>query len=285
MDLVYKEDISDIRNYDWIPSVTWLLSLIVDEQFDMLNRNPDFERILKAAWERWTAVHKYIEDDLAWKNPIAQEEYKWFIKQYIIYKARYWVKQWLSEKFLKWKYCAGTIDYIERTNLISSTLIDWKTAKNKPTWLLLYKYELQLWAYYSLCEINNEHIKDWKIVIFMEKWLHVIELDEYQLIQKAKEFKKIVDYYNQKAGIEVEYINTHSTSVIEALAEQAWNQLNNIWLHRQAWISSSLQWLAADTAFIDEATTPETITRAAEELNRAIETMSLTHDGDTEIAF
>lgn len=185
-----KDSIEWIRNYDWLPSVTGILSLIVDPTFDMLKSNPDFDRIMKEACKRWTAVHEFIENTLLDKPCKIEEQYKWFIKQFLIYNVSQQYDRIELERFIKSETFWWTIDCIEYENNIV-TLKDWKTAKQKPTGMMLQKYKMQLWWYYLL----ERNITDAELVIFTENKTYIYEFNEIELYKFAQDFWEILQHY------------------------------------------------------------------------------------------
>jgi len=197
-DFELKTSVDWIKNYDGKPSVTWILSLIVDPTFDMLKSNPDFERIMKAAADRWTYVHNYIENTLQNKLTYIDDQYKDFIKQVILYKNIY-PTQWklYLEKFFSTNDLWWTIDCIEETKTFT-IIRDWKTAKQLPSWLMLDKYKLQLGAYYYLY-INSWNVSHQMIqaelVVFTEDKFRVFKYNEIELAKFADIYLKILDTY------------------------------------------------------------------------------------------
>lgn len=118
------------------------------------------EHILKAAGERGTAVHKYIEDWLNWydrpfKKPDAEEPHLGL--EYAVYETNF--KEWLDErinwyidpKFTELKIInkklgvKGIIDCIANVNG-KICMIDWKTSSNLDEW----STECQLQLYYMM---------------------------------------------------------------------------------------------------------------------------------------
>ena len=125
------------------------------------------EHILKAAGERGTAVHKYIEDWLNWyKYPIkrADEIEPHLGLEYAVYETVW--KEWLDER-IEWDIqpihtelklinkklgVKGIIDCIAMVNG-KMCMIDWKTSSNLDEWTT--NCQLQLY-YMMLCNGNKE---------------------------------------------------------------------------------------------------------------------------------
>lgn len=200
-----KTKIDGIKNYDWIPSVTWLLSLLVFDSFKQLEKLPNFANILKEAWIRGTYVHKFIEDDLNWKLPRVVKKHRDFIKQYIIYKNSINVmRNYKLEQKLIVKDFWGTIDYIEDKNDRYVDIIDWKTSSTmNPNPELIEKYKLQMWGYNLLVQEKiKKSVGQGKIVIFTPKWTKVITMNSGELAGYSDYFENIINYYKYiKKGI------------------------------------------------------------------------------------
>ena len=116
--------------------VTSVLNAIFGNKFEKMDIP---ERILKAAGERGTAVHKYIEDWLGWYNRRFKPEDE-FAEQRIINKK-------LGVK--------GIIDCIAVVN-DKICMIDWKTSSNLDEW----STECQLQLYYMMLLKGNKEQRD-----------------------------------------------------------------------------------------------------------------------------
>ena len=124
------------------------------------------EHILKAAGERGTAVHKYIEDWLAWYDkPFKKEDKKepHLGLEYAVYETDW--KEWLDER-IKWDIrpmhtelklinkkigVKGIVDCIA---LVEGKvcMIDWKTSSNLDEW----STNCQLQLYYMMLSKGNK---------------------------------------------------------------------------------------------------------------------------------
>lgn len=144
--------------------VTSVLNAIFGNKFE----NSDIpEHILKAAGERGTAVHKYIEDWLDWYDrPLKKEdtEEPHLGLEYAVYETVW--KEWLDER-IEWKITPlytelklinkklgvkGIIDCIAVVNG-KYCMIDWKTSSNLDEWIT--NCQLQLY-YMMLCNGSKE---------------------------------------------------------------------------------------------------------------------------------
>lgn len=128
------------------------------------------EHILKAAGERGTAVHKYIEDWLHWYSydgrlgEAGRGEEPHLGLEYAVYETVW--KEWLEER-IEWSIAPlyteqkiinkklgvkGIIDCIAMVNG-TCCMIDWKTSSNLDEWST--NCQLQLY-YIMLCKGNKE---------------------------------------------------------------------------------------------------------------------------------
>ena len=128
---------------------------------------PDY--VLKAAGERGTAVHKYIEDWLNWYNhPLkgSDEDEPHLGLEYAVYETVF--KEWLDER-IEWDIhplyteqkiinkklgVKGIIDCIATVNG-KVCLIDWKTSSNLDEW----STNCQLQLYYMMLLKGNKEEK------------------------------------------------------------------------------------------------------------------------------
>ena len=128
---------------------------------------PDY--VLKAAGERGTAVHKYIEDWLNWYNhPLkgSDEDEPHLGLEYVVYETVF--KEWLDER-IEWDIhplyteqkiinkklgVKGIIDCIATVNG-KVCLIDWKTSSNLDEW----STNCQLQLYYMMLLKGNKEEK------------------------------------------------------------------------------------------------------------------------------
>ena len=128
---------------------------------------PDY--VLKAAGERGTAVHKYIEDWLNWYNhPLkgSDEDEPHLGLEYAVYETVF--KEWLDER-IEWDIhplyteqkiinkklgVKGIIDCIATVNG-KVCLIDWKTSSNLDEWYT----NCQLQLYYMMLLKGNKEEK------------------------------------------------------------------------------------------------------------------------------
>lgn len=128
---------------------------------------PDY--ILKAAGERGTAVHKYIEDWLNWYNhPLegSEKDEPHLGLEYAVYETVF--KEWLDER-IEWDIhplyteqkiinkklgVKGIIDCIATVNG-KVCLIDWKTSSNLDEW----STNCQLQLYYMMLLKGNKEEK------------------------------------------------------------------------------------------------------------------------------
>lgn len=147
--------------------VTSVLNAIFGNKFE----NSDIpEHILKAAGERGTAVHKYIEEWLNWyKVPFrkADETEPHLGLEYAVYETVW--KEWLDERIdwdIKPLYTEhklvnkklgvkGIIDCIAIVNG-KYCMIDWKTSSNLDEW----STECQLQLYYMMLLKGNKEERE-----------------------------------------------------------------------------------------------------------------------------
>lgn len=147
--------------------VTSLLNAIFGNKFEGAGIP---EHILKAAGERGTAVHKYIEDWLNWYDrPFKPEDEKepHLGLEYAVYETVW--KEWLDER-IKWEIkplyteqkiinkklgVKGIIDCIAIVNG-KICMIDWKTSSNLDEW----STECQLQLYYMMLLKGNKEEKE-----------------------------------------------------------------------------------------------------------------------------
>lgn len=157
-------DYSDSEFFDApFRGVTSVLNAIFGNKFENSNIP---EHILKAAGERGTAVHKYIEDWLGWydrKLKPEDEEEPHLGLEYAVYETVW--KEWLDERI---KYdikplhteqkiinkklgVKGIIDCIAVVNG-KICMIDWKTSSNLDEW----STNCQLQLYYMMLLKGNK---------------------------------------------------------------------------------------------------------------------------------
>lgn len=147
--------------------VTSVLNAIFGNKFEKMDIP---EHILKAAGERGTAVHKYIEDWLNWyKVPFrkADETEPHLGLEYAVYETVF--KEWLDER-IEWDIkplyteqkiinkklgVKGIIDCIAVVNG-KVCMIDWKTSSNLDEW----STECQLQLYYIMLLKGNKEEKE-----------------------------------------------------------------------------------------------------------------------------
>ena len=147
--------------------VTSVLNAIFGNKFEKMDIP---ERILKAAGERGTAVHKYIEDWLNWyKVPFkkADELEPHLGLEYAVYETVW--KEWLDER-IEWDIkplytehkiinkklgVKGIIDCVAVVN-DKVCMIDWKTSSSLDEWIT----ECQLQLYYIMLLKGNKEEKE-----------------------------------------------------------------------------------------------------------------------------
>lgn len=158
------KDYSDSEFFDApFRGVTSVLNAIFGNKFENSNIP---EHILKAAGERGTAVHKYIEDWLGWydrKLKPEDEEEPHLGLEYAVYETVW--KEWLDER-IKWDIkplhteqkiinkklgVKGIIDCIAVVNG-KICMIDWKTSSNLDEW----STNCQLQLYYMMLLKGNK---------------------------------------------------------------------------------------------------------------------------------
>lgn len=147
--------------------VTSVLNAIFGNKFEKMDIP---EHILKAAGERGTAVHKYIENWLNWyeyrfKRPDVEEPHLGL--EYAVYETNF--KEWLNER-IGWDIKAlyteqkiinkklgvkGIIDCIAVVN-DKICMIDWKTSSNLDEW----STNCQLQLYYMMLLKGNKEEKE-----------------------------------------------------------------------------------------------------------------------------
>ena len=147
--------------------VTSVLNAIFGNKFEKMDIP---EHILKAAGERGTAVHKYIEDWLNWYNMRFKKEDEaepHLGLEYAVYETVW--KEWLDER-ISWDIkplytehkiinkklgVKGIIDCIAVVNG-KYCMIDWKTSSNLDEWIT----ECQLQLYYMMLLKGNKEEKE-----------------------------------------------------------------------------------------------------------------------------
>lgn len=146
--------------------VTSVLNAIFGNKFEKMDIP---EHILKAAGERGTAVHKYIEDWLNWYDkPFKKEDEKepHLGLEYAVYETDW--KEWLDER-IEWDIrpmhtelklinkklgIKGIVDCIAVVNG-KICMIDWKTSSNLDEW----STNCQLQLYYMMLLKGNKEEK------------------------------------------------------------------------------------------------------------------------------
>lgn len=146
--------------------VTSVLNAIFGNKFEKMDIP---EHILKAAGERGTAVHKYIEDWLNWYDkPFKKEDEKepHLGLEYAVYETDW--KEWLDER-IEWDIrpmhtelklinkklgIKGIVDCIAVVNG-KICMIDWKTSSNLDEW----STNCQLQLYYMMMLKGNKEEK------------------------------------------------------------------------------------------------------------------------------
>ena len=127
------------------------------------------EHVLKAAGERGTAVHKYIETWLNWyKDPLSSKDAEPHLGlEYAVYETNF--KEWLNDRICYEIHPAytelkiinkkigvkGIIDCIATVN-DKVCMIDWKTSSNLDEWAT----ECQLQLYYMMLLKGNKEEKE-----------------------------------------------------------------------------------------------------------------------------
>lgn len=143
--------------------VTSVLNAIFGNKFESMNIP---EQILKAAGERGTAVHKYIEDWLNW-YPTKEGDEPHLGLEYAVYETVF--KEWLEErisyditplyteqKIINKKLgVKGIIDCVAIVNG-KYCMIDWKTSSNLDEW----STNCQLQLYYIMLLKGNKEEKE-----------------------------------------------------------------------------------------------------------------------------
>jgi len=277
-----KSNIDDIRNYDWVPSVTWLLSLLELPSFEVIKALPNFETIMKEAWIRWTYVHKFIEDDLNWKEVKIIKKHSDYIKQWIIYKASTQIDRTVFklEEKIETKELCWTIDYT-RYEEILTPFVKVKDRKTSSTLNLSkdleFKYKMQIGWYAVLKEMSWDFLViEWEIVILSPKWCKTILMDQWEVDNYKSAFYNLLNYYKgikkwtiyKKVFLydcEIEVIN--SKKINKKLKRQKKtkkkyyvDEAQGLDMHNEIGMPWSigirgdlLRWLRADTVIVDEA--------------------------------
>ena len=148
--------------------VTSVLNAIFGNKYESMNIP---EHVLKAAGERGTAVHKYIENWLHWYEGKLDEEDRGdephLGLEYAVYETVW--KEWLSER-IDWGIAPlytehkiinkklgvkGIIDCIAVVNS-KYCMIDWKTSSNLDEW----STECQLQLYYMMLLKGNKEERE-----------------------------------------------------------------------------------------------------------------------------
>ena len=147
--------------------VTSVLNAIFGNKYESMSIP---EHVLKAAGERGTAVHKYIEDWLGWYSrrfkPEDESEPHLGL-EYAVYETVW--KEWLEER-INWEITPlyreqkiinkklGVKGIIDCVAIVSNKycMIDWKTSSNLDEWLT----ECQLQLYYMMLLKGNKEQRD-----------------------------------------------------------------------------------------------------------------------------
>lgn len=147
--------------------VTSVLNAIFGNKFEKMDIP---EHILKAAGERGTAVHKYIENWLGWYNrpfKTSDADEPHLGLEYAVYETVF--KEWLDER-IEWDIrplyteqkiinkklgVKGIIDCVAVVNG-KVCLIDWKTSSNLDEW----STECQLQLYYMMLAKGSKSQKE-----------------------------------------------------------------------------------------------------------------------------
>lgn len=146
--------------------VTSVLNAVFGNKYEKMNIP---EHILKAAAERGTAVHKYIEDWLNWyKEPARTEHEPHLGLEYAVYETVF--KEWLHDDRVGYNITPlytehkvinkklgikGIIDCIAIVNG-KYCMIDWKTSSNLDEWIT----ECQLQLYYMMLLKGSKEEKE-----------------------------------------------------------------------------------------------------------------------------
>ena len=146
--------------------VTSVLNAIFGNKFEKMDIP---EHILKAAGERGTAVHKYIEEWLNWyKDPVLNSSIEPHLDlEYAVYETNF--KEWLNDRicyeihpiYIEQKIInkklgiKGIIDCVATVN-DKVCLIDWKTSSNLDEW----STECQLQLYYMMLLKGNKEQRE-----------------------------------------------------------------------------------------------------------------------------
>lgn len=195
-------DIASIRNYwDNTPSVTWILSMIDSYE-------PNSEEI-EVAMERWTRIHKDIENILSSKQIITIQEprfIKWFLPlaQFLLPQEKSetaYLETYIKIPWVFW----WTIDYYkEKVSWYWSVvaLKDFKSCLKIPSLnsFIYKKYRLQVVAYSNLLSLN--YVKN-KMDANIWKWLAFIidnNISQFYNVDKtyddSLDFSIILYYYH-----------------------------------------------------------------------------------------
>lgn len=151
------------RYWDWVPSVTTVLSLIWDDWFDYVKKFYADE--LQQAADKWTAVHEEAEHYFK-KNSWVLKVNKNILKFHSLY-----VDNIISteKRYQKW-WVSWTVDLIAE---IDYHKYEWiYNADYKNSNLKSYKYKIQLWGYKYLTGYP------W-LIIYAKTKLEVVEVEDF----------------------------------------------------------------------------------------------------------
>lgn len=184
---------SSIRLYDWVPSVTTILSVLKEPNalIQLKKYNKDkLQSIMKEAADRWTILHAKIENVYKTGKPLipkSTREYS-FTKFYSL-KWKKW-KPIKLEYTIKTNIYAGTLDAIMKIDW-KQYLVDWKTVSQRTYPEFIRKYKLQLSAYGQATNINS-----W-ILVFLygtKPKYEILKVDNLKQYYNA--FKEALDLFN-----------------------------------------------------------------------------------------
>lgn len=168
------------RYWDWLISVTEMLSILVDPWFEFIKKNHSDK--LKKACDKWTMIHEAIELDakldMRWAKNKEQQMVHDYMKTYKSWKIIHMIDIEHKEKTYVKDWIRWTIDAISDWWHI----IDYKTSRRKNN-----KYMLQIAAYCWLSWLES-----WSILYMNEEWFDYIEVENIEYYIDI--FKELIDY-------------------------------------------------------------------------------------------
>lgn len=168
------------RYWDWTMSVTEILSVIHDENFELIKARHAWA--LKNACDRWTSIHKNIEE---WNHCSGNKLHDAFYLRFKEAQIIEGIDILQKEKRFVIEGISGTIDAI--TNL---WVVDYKTSLN-----LNPKYFIQIAAY---CRLSWE--TKWYLLLLNDKKYNFVKVDVEKYIVI---WKQLLEYIKQDSILKI----------------------------------------------------------------------------------